>query len=414
MMMESSSFVRDDQEDASPSSDAGTAAAVRDRERIIALEVEGMMCQKNCGSTVKRAIEAVPGVTGAEVSFAARRAWAWHSPPRPLRHNSTSNASHGPKSHDQSDVAVGTVETESGPTQSGGGGGDDDDDDDRTVASITAEIIEAVEDVGFGAEASPDVELLVEGMMCQKNCGTTVKNALLASSPEVVRAEASFAEGRARVWTRRGRSARADGHSGAGDVAAGVERRFSSEAAAGVVAEEGGSGSRLVDGRNGDGDLGGGNEGAGPSARAVDGAAPDAASADATRRRRRRLVAAMVEALETVGFDAAPAPSAVLEIEGMMCQKSCGSTVRACLESVPGVDRAEVSYAEGRLARVWEREGSRLPVSVLVGAVEDVGFGARVVAPGEEGKGDAGKGKGEAERAAAAAAAAAEEEVASW
>lgn len=93
----------------------------------------------------------------------------------------------------------------------------------------------------------------------------------------------------------------------------------------------------------------------------------------------------MVESLEAVGFDAGVAPDAVFEIEGMMCQKSCGSTVQACLALVSGVERAEVSYAEGRLAKVWRKlDGPPLPVSALVEAVEDVGFGARVVGPGEK------------------------------
>ena len=40
----------------------------------IRLRVEGMMCQKNCGTTVRRALEAVPGVQSAEVSFAEQSA----------------------------------------------------------------------------------------------------------------------------------------------------------------------------------------------------------------------------------------------------------------------------------------------------------------------------------------------------
>ncbi|CAN0558290.1 unnamed protein product, partial [Laminaria digitata] len=106
--------------------------------------------------------------------------------------------------------------------------------------------------------------------------------------------------------------------------------------------------------------------------------------------------AGLVDALESVGFGAAVRPTGVLEIEGMMCQRNCGSTVKACLESVPGVARAEVSFAEG-LARVWANDnlGPLLPLAGLVDAVEEVGFGARVV------------GRGDAPAAAAAAGAAA-------
>ena len=271
--------------------------------------------QKNCGSTVKAAIEAVPGVTRAEVSFAARRAWAWFPLLPPLLPDTGKEA---PTQQDHEVVA--------------------------TATAMMAKVVEAVEDVGFGADASPDVELLVEGMMCQKNCGTTVRNALLASSPAVVRAEASFAEARARVWTR--------------PVAAAAARSPSAVGTGG--------------GGNPSADVGGGGESS------AAGAAVDSLAAEARR---------MVESLESVGFDAAVAPTAVLEIEGMMCQKSCGSTVEACLRAVPGVERAEVSYADGRLARVWRSlDGPRLPVSMLVEAVEDVGFGARVVGPGEKKK----------------------------
>lgn len=178
----------------------------------------------------------------------------------------------------------------------------------------TASVIKAVEDVGFGAALAPDVELAVEGMMCQKNCGTTVKNALEAV-PGVASVESSFAEGRARAW---------------------LEER----------------------------DVGGGK---GRDARESVG--------DASIETR------LVDALECVGFGASVAPVAVLEIDGMMCQKNCGTTVKNALERVRGVTRAHVSFAEKR-ARIWGRM-LLLPVSILVGAVEAVGFGAKFVRDGE-------------------------------
>ena len=46
--------------------EAATFEALADVE----LDVQGMMCQKNCGSTVKAAIEHVVGVERVEVSFA--------------------------------------------------------------------------------------------------------------------------------------------------------------------------------------------------------------------------------------------------------------------------------------------------------------------------------------------------------
>ncbi len=42
-----------------------------------ALAVEGMMCQKNCGATVQRALGAVPGVAAAAVSFEEGKARVW-------------------------------------------------------------------------------------------------------------------------------------------------------------------------------------------------------------------------------------------------------------------------------------------------------------------------------------------------
>ncbi|CAN0044291.1 unnamed protein product, partial [Ectocarpus sp. 8 AP-2014] len=307
---------------------ANAAAAALGQDGPIAIDVEGMMCQNNCGSTVKRAIEAVPGVSRAEVSFAARRAWAWLSPSSSSNTAGRRQQHHAALGSSLDDVAGngGVTAKRSEEEQEGG-----------HSAAVFAEILEAVEAVGFGAEASPDVELLVGGMMCQKNCGTTVRNALLSVSPSVARAEASFEEGRGRIWIRAAASGLGGPRVGSGLVASDNEA---------------------------DGSGGGG-----------DGFLPEASSPDESA----AVARLAVEELEAVGFDASLAPSAVLEIEGMMCQKSCGTTVRGCLEAVPGVDRAEVSYADGRLARVWARDGPRLPVSALVEAVEDVGFGARVV-----------------------------------
>lgn len=90
----------------------------------IILRVEGMMCQKNCGSTVQSALSNVPGVKSAKASFATRSA---------------------------------TVE--------------------GTSLSREA-LIRAIDDVGFAAEVleqtPPDIILRVTGMMCQKNCASTV------------------------------------------------------------------------------------------------------------------------------------------------------------------------------------------------------------------------------------------------
>lgn len=46
----------------------------------VTLAIEGMMCQKNCGSTVQRALGGVPGVAAARVSFDEGQAWVWLRP----------------------------------------------------------------------------------------------------------------------------------------------------------------------------------------------------------------------------------------------------------------------------------------------------------------------------------------------
>lgn len=226
---------------------------------------------------MRKALESVPGASRAEVSFAARRAWVWISSPSAAALTSSQ------------------------------------------VSSANENAVEAIEDVGFGAEISPQVELLVEGMMCQKNCGTTAKNAL-ESVAGVAEATVSFAEGRARVWTSLG-----------------------------------------------------GAQGSGESRAGEDPVIVDIVGLDSTD---------LVDALECVGFDASIAPSAVLEVEGMMCQKNCGTTAQNALLAVSGVVKAEVSFAERR-ARVWARDGPLLPISLLVDAIEAVGFGARILSVSE-------------------------------
>ncbi|CAN0271448.1 unnamed protein product [Laminaria digitata] len=226
----------------------------------VVLEVDGMMCQRNCGSTVKGALDNVPGVTKTEVSFADKLARVWRG--------------------------------------RGGGGG----------VPVEEALVEAVEAVGFGAVVTPTIVLEVEGMMCQKNCGSTVRKAL-ESVAGVARAEVSFPVKRAKVW--------AD--------ATGML----------LLASGGGQGSESP----------------------------------------------LVVAVESVGFEAAVAPAAELEVEGMMCQKNCGTTVTGALESVPGVSRAKVSFAEKR-AKVWAcANPGGVSASALIDAVVSVGFDASPATP---------------------------------
>ena len=62
-----------------------------------------------------------------------------------------------------------------------------------------------------------------------------------------------------------------------------------------------------------------------------------------------------------------------LAVEGMMCQRNCGTTVRNALLGVSGVSRAEVSHAD-KCARVW----GAATAEALIDAVEAVGFGASI------------------------------------
>lgn len=134
----------------------GSASAPQGSGDAIVLEVGGMMCQKNCGTTVQKALERVDGVTRAVVSFADKRATVWG----------------------RQDVAE-------------------------------SALVDAVEAVGFdarvaGASSPACYTLSVGGMMCQKNCGTTVHKALMAV-PGVSRAEVSLPMSRCcqpsgRVW----------------------------------------------------------------------------------------------------------------------------------------------------------------------------------------------------------------------
>ena len=64
-------------------------------------------------------------------------------------------------------------------------------------------------------------------------------------------------------------------------------------------------------------------------------------------------------------------PDYCLAIEGMMCQKNCGSTAQKALASVPGVTNAIVTFQK-KEAQIW---GDVSPL-LLIDAVECVGFDA--------------------------------------
>jgi Cu+-exporting ATPase len=101
-------------------------------QNVIELSIEGMMCMKNCGTTVQNALRNIDGVLSADVTFETHSAHIVIAPNAPV---------------------------------------------------TAQDLIDTVECIGFGAKLKKPkdplvIELLVEGMMCQKNCGTTVENAL--------------------------------------------------------------------------------------------------------------------------------------------------------------------------------------------------------------------------------------------
>lgn len=50
--------------------------------------------------------------------------------------------------------------------------------------------------------------------------------------------------------------------------------------------------------------------------------------------------------LVVTGADVVPTHVAILEVEGMMCQKGCGSTIRGGLYDIGGVSEVEVNFSE--------------------------------------------------------------------
>jgi copper chaperone CopZ len=134
-----------------------------------ALRIDGMMCQKSCGSTVRNALlQALAArskrINRSEGGFSAAKVEVSYE------HRST------------------IIEV---------------DEEEELNPSAQQECIDAVNDIGFGAElmanCTPDMVFQVGGMMCQKNCGGTVFNCAMAIHG-VAWAEASFADKSLKVW----------------------------------------------------------------------------------------------------------------------------------------------------------------------------------------------------------------------
>jgi copper chaperone CopZ len=141
---------------------------------VVHLYVQGMMCQQNCGRTVRQALlDAVPGAIDAQAIFAESRAWVQSNTgvASGTRSNTSTSASNIPDKHNN---------------------------EDKYAAATVA--VEAVEDVGFDAKPCQIIELHVKGMMCQKNCGTTVEQALQQTlGPQALYVNVNFSRQRAVV-----------------------------------------------------------------------------------------------------------------------------------------------------------------------------------------------------------------------
>ncbi|RHY77680.1 hypothetical protein DYB38_010889 [Aphanomyces astaci] len=105
------------------------------KQQVIVLEVEGMMCMKNCGTTVQNALKNMDGVESAVVTYTEHIVTV-----RVLPYYSI----------DPSDL----------------------------IDTLDMVGFDATLQVPFDMEPRNVVRLGVDGMMCMKNCGTTVQNAL--------------------------------------------------------------------------------------------------------------------------------------------------------------------------------------------------------------------------------------------
>jgi len=250
----------------------------------VVLEVDGMMCMKNCGSTVEGALRRVPGVVEARVVYELKLACIW-----------------------------GTTDA--------------------------AALMDAVDMMGFDARAvsaaalqiQPSVTLTVPEMMCMKNCGTTITNALMRVD-KVIEVQIDLGPKRVDVF--------------------------------GAVYPE-----ECIDAL----DMVGFDAVVGAAA------APAAGTANPVRRPSEEDLSLELEQL--TGGD--PARETVtIEVSGMSCA-ACSGKVERALSALPSVEKATVSLALNRAVCVVE-EGVSRDSAVLdtVEAVKDLGYGAEIVVAG--------------------------------
>lgn len=100
---------------------------------------------------------------------------------------------------------------------------------------------------------------------------------------------------------------------------------------------------------------------------------------------RRALVAAFVLVLAVVGPAVAAEPAAAptawtVGIDGMTCPDGCAPTVKSKLESVDGVERVEVDFAN-KAARVTTKPGAQLTQAACAKALEGTPYTVSRVDP---------------------------------
>lgn len=265
------------------------------------LAIDGMMCMKNCGTTVQSALRSVAGVATAVVSF---------------------------DTHSARVVAM-------------------------RGAQVTADdLIDAVESVGFGAAVVNDkrsaaavadplvLELLVDGMMCQKNCGTTVENAL-RSVDGVLSAVVSFEKRLATVTLT---------HEGS----ASLEDLIDMVECVGFVAS-----------------------------------AYDAVEAMKLIAKAKRDAAAAQATANDVALDLtdSPNPRVYFRVEGMSCA-ACVKAIEDLLHKKPGVLDCRVGLISQKAEIVFDRDVIQDEKRELAQCIEDAGYKATHSHTVESGEGD--------------------------
>jgi Cu+-exporting ATPase len=120
----------------------------------VVLRVEGMMCQQNCGSTVMKALQRVPGAELVVVSF-------------PLQAALVTGAAAAGELVEAVEMVGFDASVVSDPARR-----------DALAEALNARPAGAGGAAPAAAPARASVVLHVEGMMCQTNCGSTVRSAL--------------------------------------------------------------------------------------------------------------------------------------------------------------------------------------------------------------------------------------------